>query len=112
MILISPVRPALATARAMPSAMSSFAAKKPVTSLLAERMSVALVSAIWRSQSAATTGSVFSVPSTAEVKPSIRAPLVASPEMPPMSATVPDPPRASTMASPPILPASELSVPM
>ena len=75
-------------------------------------MSVALVSAIWRSQSAATVEMILRLAGTALVKPSSRAALVTSPEVPPISATVP--PRGSSLpiSAAAWAPASALSVPM
>ena len=95
----------------MPRPMSSFAAKNALTSGFAAMMSVALVSATSRFQSAAASWTTSSLPPTAALKPSTRAPLVTSPEIATDHGHV-APAGRDVAASPALPPAASLSVPM
>ena len=94
----------------MPSAIWSFAAKKPLMSGFARIRSSAALSAFERSQSPATVWRGVK-PLAPLVKPSTRALLVASPEMPPMTPTLPLL-TSSAIVSAAMPPAATLSVPM
>jgi len=112
MIAIWPFLPAFFMAWAMPSAIWSLAAKKPLMSGFERMRSSAAFSALERSQSPATVLRGSKRPFAPVVNPSTRALLVASPEMPPITPMVPPPltrPAIVSAASPP---AATLSVPM
>jgi hypothetical protein len=107
-----PVLPASAMARATPRPMSSLATKKPARSGCARMMLVAWVSASWRSQLAATVCTRVRVVPMPFVKPSTRAPLVTSPAMPPIAATLLPAGTSVTMCLAAVSPADTLLVPM
>ncbi len=75
-------------------------------------MSVAFVRAVWRSQSAATVWTTLMFDGMPFWNPDSRAPLVTSPEIPPMRATSPPDGRSVPISLPAFEPASVLSVPM
>ena len=107
-----PLRPASATAWAMPSAIWSLAAKNPSMPGSARSRVLAARLALRSSQSALTGSSASKRPLAPALKPSIRAALVTSPEIPPITPTFASRSTSRAIAPAASSPAASLSVPM